>query len=229
MRFLTLLKRELQESLPWIILAVLLLLGICWFIIRMNAQDQGRWLYGVTTNGSVIDAYRIFRTDIMQESAGLMFYISIGLGIVLGFRHFWMPGFTGTWQFLIHRSVNRGALLSAKLIAASVVMLCLSIAWLLLAFYAHTSKKVIIPPESEIVGLGIFYAYLGFIVYIGTALCALSKTRWYTTKLFGLFFVLIMCILVVTQTSFLLAFLITAIVFFVLIVQIYETFLKREF
>jgi hypothetical protein len=229
MKFLTLLKRELRESVPWIILAVLLLLTIGWPIIRLTAINQTQGLYGVTTNGSVIDAYRIFRTDIMYESAIWMFFISIGLGIVLGIRHFWMPGFTGTWQFLVHRSVTRGAILSAKLIAAAVLMLCLSIAWLLLAGYAHTSKMVIIPPESGIVGMGIFYTYLGFIFYMGTALCALANTRWYTTKLFGLFFVLIMCILVLSQKSFLLAFFIAAVVFVVLIVQIYETFLKREF
>ncbi len=229
MRYFTLLKKELRESMPWIVLAVLSLLTISWFIIRMNPNAHVRWLYGAISNGSVIDEYMIFRPDIMLESAVLMFYISIGLGLVLGFRHFWMPGFTGTWQFLIHRSVTRRAILAAKLIAAAVVMLCLSIAWLLLAGYAKTSKSVIIPPESGIVGMGIFYAYLGFIVYMGTALCALTKARWYTTKLFGLFFVLITCTLVLSQMSFLLVFLITAVVFFVLIVQIYETFLKREF
>jgi len=229
MRFLALLKKELREALPWIVLAVLSLLSISWFMIRMKAFDQGRWNYNVSSNGTVIDQYMIFRADIMMESAVLMFFISIGLGLVLGFRHFWMPGFTGTWQFLIHRSVTRSVIISAKLTAAAIVMLCLSLAWLLLAGITGISERIIIPPESGIVGLGIFYAYLGFIVYMGTSLCAITKARWYTTRMFGLFFVFIMFLVIVSQTSFAQAFFISVVFFVVLIVQIYEIFLQREF
>jgi len=229
MRFLALLKKELREALPWIVLAVLSLLSISWFMIRMKAFDQGRWNYNVPSNGTVIDQYMIFRADIMLESAVLMFFISIGLGLVLGFRHFWMPGFTGTWQFLIHRSVTRSVIISAKLTAAAIVMLCLSLAWLLLAGITGISERIIIPPESGIVGLGIFYAYLGFIVYMGTSLCAITKARWYTTRMFGLFFVFIMFLVIVSQTSFAQAFFISVVFFVVLIVQIYEIFLQREF
>jgi hypothetical protein len=108
-------------------------------------------------------------------------------------------------------------------------MLCLSLAWLLLAGITGISERIIIPPDSGIVGLGIFYAYLGFIVYMGTALCAITKARWYTTRMFGLFFVFIMFLAILPQTSFVHAFFITVIFFVVLIVQIYEIFLQREF
>jgi hypothetical protein len=230
MRFLALLKKELREAVPWIILSVILLFVISWFIIRLMAVYHGpEYYHEMLPNGKVIEQFMIFRANVIQEPAALMFFISIGLGLVLGFRHFWMPGFTGTWQFLIHRSVTRSAIISAKLAAAAIVMLCLSLAWLLLARIAGMSERIIIPPDSGIIGLGIFYAYLGFTVYMGTALCAITKARWYTTRLFGLFFVFIMFLVILSQTSFAQAFFITVVFFAVLIVQIYEIFLQREF
>jgi hypothetical protein len=229
MRFLALYKKELREALPWLILAVLFLLAIGWYIIHMKAYDQRQWHYGSISNGKVIDSYMIFRTDIMLEPAVLMFFTSIGLGLAVGIRHFWVPDFTRTWQFLIHRSATRSLILSAKLTAAVTVMLCLSIAWLLLAGYAHVSERVIIPPESGIVGMGIFYSYLGFIVYLGTALCALTAARWYTTRMFGLFFVFVMFIIILSQTNFAFVFCFSVFFLTVLILQIYETFLRNEF
>jgi hypothetical protein len=230
MRFLALLKKELREAVPWIILSVTLLFVISWFLIRMDAVYRGQeWYHGMLPNGKVIEQYMLFRTDVIQGPAVLMFFIPIGLGLVLGFRHFWMPGFTGTWQFLIHRSVTRPAIISAKLAAAAILMLCLSLAWLLVAAIVGMSERIIIPPESGTVGLGIFYAYLGFIVYMGTALCSITKARWYTTRMFGLFFVFIMFIAILPQTSFAHAFFITVVFFAVLIVQIYGIFLQREF
>ena len=230
MRFLALLKKELREAVPWIILSLIILFVISWFIIRTMIIYRGQEYYvGMLSNGKIIDQHMIFRSDVLQEPAVLMFFVSIGLGLVLGFRHFWMPGFTGTWQFLIHRSVTRPAVISAKLTAAAILMLCLSIAWLLIAGFADRTERIIIPPESGIVGLGIFYAYLGFIVYMGTALCAITKARWYTTRMFGLFFVFIMFIAILSQTSFTQAFFISVAFFVVLIVQIYEIFLQREF
>lgn len=229
MRFLTLYKKELREAAPWIILAALLLLPIGWIMILMKAHDQGWWRYGAISNGQVIDEYMMFRTDIMLESAVLMFFLSIGLGLILGIRHFLVPDFTRTWQFLIHRSTTRTVVLTAKLTAAATIMFCLSLAWLILATYTHVSDRVIIPPESGIVRLGIFYAYLGFIVYLGTALCSLTTARWYTTRIFSLFFVFIMFMLILSQTNYAFVFSLTVFVLIVLVVQIYGTFLQKEF
>ena len=229
MKFLALFKKELREAVPWIILAALSLLVISWFMIVMKARDQGRWYYGAISNGEVMDGYMIFRSDIMLESAVLMFFLSIGLGLILGIRHFLVPDFTRTWQFLIHRSTTRSIVLTAKLTAAATIMFCLSIVWLILAVYTHVSDRVIIPPESGIVGLGIFYAYLGFIVYLGTALCAMTTARWYTTRIFGLFFVFIMFIIILSQTNIAVVFPLTVFFLIVLVVQIYGTFLQKEF
>ena len=229
MRFITLYKKELREAAPWIILAALSLLVIGWLMIITEAHNRERWYYGAMSNGQVIDDYKVLRPDIMLGSAVLMFFLSIGLGLVLGIRHFLVPDFTKTWQFLIHRSTTRTVILTAKLIAAVSILFCLSIAWLILAAYTHVSDRITIPAESGIVRLGVFYAYLGFIVYLGTALCALTTTRWYTTRIFGLFFVFITYILILSRTNFVFVFSITVFVLIVLAVQVYGTFLQKEF
>jgi hypothetical protein len=231
MRFLTLLKKEFREAVPWFILATLFLSVLCLYSIRMKIPEQEGWYpRGLSTkNLQVINGFAMFQTDIMEESAGFMFYISIGLGLILAVRHFLLPGLNGTWQFLIHRSVTRRAILSAKLIAAAVLMLCLSLVWLLLAGYTYISEKVIIPAGSGIECLGIFYAFLGFLVYMGTGICAIIKARWYTTRTFGLFFVLIMFFVIFRMSNLIQALVVAAIVFGILIVQIYQTFLEREF
>ena len=88
---------------------------------------------------------------------------------------------------------------------------------------------MIIPPDPTLVLLGIFYAYFGFIVYIAMGLCALTRARWYTTKMFGLFLVFIMYLIIVGQIKFISAFLMTLVVLAILIIQIYQVFLEREF
>lgn len=57
----------------------------------------------------------------------------------------------------------------------------------------------------------------------------LTTTRWYTTRMFGLFFVFIMFILILSQTNFTFVFFLTVFFLAVLIIQIYETFLQKEF
>lgn len=226
MKFLALLKKELREAVPWIILAVISLLVLSWLEIRAAIRGQKRWFLSDITIGKTID---VFHSDIIQSSAPLMLYISILLGLALGIRHFWMPGFRGTWQFLIHRSVRRTTILFAKFMAVLIAMFFLSLTWIMLAVYTHISKKVIIPAESGRVILGIFNAYLGFLVYIGTSLCALTRARWYTTKMFGIPFVLIMFIFILIMPNLACAFIMAIIVFSVLMIQIYQIFLQREF
>ena len=229
MKFFALLKKELREAVPWIIFAVISLLVLSWFMISMKEYSLRDWPYSPIKTGKIINQSEIFRGDILLEAAVLMFFISILLGLALGFIHFWMPGFRRTWQFLIHRSVTRTALIASKLSAAAIMMVCLSLAWLFLAWFTAISRRIIIPPESGLVRLGVFYAYMGFIVYMATALCALTKARWYTTKLFGLFFAFVIYIIIISQANIYRAFFISILAFFVLIFQLYQTFLQREF
>ena len=229
MKFLTLLRKELRDSLPWIIFTIISLFMISWYMISIRSYNMLRWPYGPMQNGAIIYEGNIFIEDIMLGPAFLMFFLSILLGLALGFMHFWMPGFRGTWQYLMHRSVSRLSIINSKVSAAAIIMICLSLAWLLLAEFVDMSRRIVIPPESGLVRLGVFYVFLGFIVYMAIALCALTKARWYTTKLFSIFFGLIMYLIIISQPNIYRAFVISVLAFIILIVQLYQVFMQREF
>ena len=230
MKFLTLLKKELREGIPWIILSIIFLYVISWFIIRLTLiYHTEQFYFGMLVKGAVINRDLIFRKNIIQPVAVLLFYIYIILAVILGLRHFTIPEFTRTWQFLIHRSVKKSHILTSKLAAGGIIIFCLSLAWLILACLAGASDKIVLPPDSSIILLGFFYGYLGFIVYAATGLCALTKARWFTTKSFPLIFIFIMYLMIFGQIKFINAFLVTFVVLALLIIQIYQTFLKREF
>jgi hypothetical protein len=240
MKFLTLVKKEFREALPWLLLAALFLSISSWVTINLQISNQKSWFAGKTSTmfderdlwdkyGDYLKEDDIFQPDIMRKSLRFMFYIPIGLGLILGVRHFFLQGLDGTWQYLIHRSVKKSTIVSSKLVAAALAMSCLVLIWLLFIGYTNISKKEIIPAGSWMVYLGIFYALVGFIVYMGIALCAITKARWYTTRIFGLFSVLIMLLVILSVTEFIYAFIVSVFVFGILIVQIYQTFLQREF
>lgn len=229
MKFFTLLKKEITEAIPWIIIAIMSLYLYGWFFVRMKLYDMRQGGYGILKNGEIINQYDILTNDILQGPAALMLFITIILGLVLAYIQFWMPGIRKTWQFMIHRSVSRSVIIASKLSVAAIMVICMSLAWLLLTSVVGKSKSLIIPPEEGMIRLGVFYAFLGFIAYMSAALCALTNARWYTTKLFGLFFCFAIYIIIISQPTLYRASFIWILAFIVLIVQLYQIFLQREF
>ena len=121
MRFSTLLRKELRESLPWMLLAAIIFLAMAGFVLREQAYfRQLNWYDSSFASGSVVEPYRLTPHSSLSMTGPYLIFISIGLGLVLGVRHFWIPHFTRTWPFLLHRSVNRQVVLAAKLTAAAV-------------------------------------------------------------------------------------------------------------
>ena len=63
MKFIALLKKELREAMPWIILAVISLLVLSWFMISMKVHSMQRWPYSPIKNGAIVSQSDIFRSD----------------------------------------------------------------------------------------------------------------------------------------------------------------------
>ena len=104
-------------------------------------------------------------------------------------RQFWMPAVTRTWAFTLHRSVPRWWILAAKLLVAAAGMAAsLGVVWTLVFLYAGRPGLLPYPPRPRVLGEGWFLILMGLIAYLGAALPALERTRWYTTRLFGLAF-----------------------------------------
>ncbi len=231
MRFVALLRKELRESLPWMILAAIILLACGGFILRTQAYyGQHNWYYSPLPPGTIVDTSRLIPPSPLRMAGSWLLITSIGLGLVLAVRHFWIPHFTKTWPFLLHRSVSRQMILGAKLTAATVAfVVSLGFVWVGLYWYACRPELFMVPPPVSIFIEGWLFIVLGLVAYMGAALVDLSLARWYTTKIFGLAFATIVISMAIFQWRLSWAFVMVIIGIVVLLSQIIDTFLNREF
>ncbi|MBW8038870.1 MAG: hypothetical protein FVQ85_02590 [Planctomycetes bacterium] len=232
MRFSALLRKELRESLPWMLLAAIIFLAIGGFALR-QAQLYGRydWSERDFSSGSFTGSYGLqYRRSPLQLIGIILLLTSIGLGLVLGVRHFWIPYFTRTWPFLIHRSVNRSTIFWAKL-AAAIISFLISVGaiWVALYSYSCDPERFTMLPIKRVFIEGWLFILLGLIVYLGTALTALSTARWYTTKIFSLAFATVIICAVMFEWRLSWAFAAIIIGAAILLSQINYTILNREF
>ena len=189
MRFLALVKKEFRECLPWMLLAAIAFLTIGGInlgeAIRYGHYDRVRQF----AQGSSIGMHEFKVWSPMRDTGPWLIFISAGLGLAVGIRQFWVPDYTRTWGFTVHRSTNRLTVLGAKFAGAVVVAaLSLGVTWTLLFWYACQPDAFVLPPTPRVYAEGWVFIACGLVVYLGTALSGLSRVRWYTTKVFGLAF-----------------------------------------
>ena len=183
-------KKELRECLPWLLLAaiVFLVFGGLTLWERTNMRSAG-WRYRNFSPGSDVNGYELTRNPAVETTGVALFFTSLGLGLALGVRQFWVADFMKTWGFTLHRSVSRATVLWSKLAAAMVTFIVsLGAVWIALYLYACRPELFAIPPAFRIFLEGWLFIAMGFLVYLGTAMAGLSKAKWYTTKKVGLAF-----------------------------------------
>ena len=232
MRFSALLRKELRESLPWMLLTAIAFLAIGGFFLR-QAQLGGwyEWSERYFSSRPVSETYGLqHRRSPLQLIGPVLLLTSIGLGLILGVRHFWIPYFTRTWPFLIHRSVDRTTIFWAKL-AAAIITFFISVGavWVALYSYSCRPERFTMLPIKRIFIEGWLFVLLGLVVYLGTALTALSTVRWYTTKIFGLAFATVIICAIIFEWRLGWAFAAIIIGVAILLSQIINTISKREF
>ncbi len=203
MKFIALLRKELREGLPWIVLAGVVFLFFGGLIlqeqVRRFIENPRMWHYQA---GSELRIHSFVRHPMVGSIGAMLLLCSIGLGIVLGGRQFWVPRFTRTWAFTLHRSVSRRTVLAAKASAAVLgFVLSLGLLWTLLFIYASRPGVLPYPPAMRSFAEGWIFILLGLLVYLATALAGLSQARWYTTKMCGLGLAILISILAMTQAS----------------------------
>jgi len=235
MRFLALSRKELRESLPWLLLAGLLLLGVGLLILRSEARfarmDKQHWSSRQALGpGEVVNTYALVRSPHLTMVAMWLAFIGPGLGLVLGVCHFWVPLFARTWSFLLHRSTSRMSILGAKLAAAILgLLISLGLVWTGLYWYACRPGLLPIPEPIQILIVGWVYIAIGLVVYMGTALSALSTARWYTTRIFGLAFAALAAFVILLQWHLGWVLVLTVLAIAILFVQTVAAFLSREY
>ncbi|MCD4830352.1 MAG: hypothetical protein K8R02_00930 [Anaerohalosphaeraceae bacterium] len=238
MRFKALLYKEIREVLPWLLLAAAALLAFGFIFLQLSARSiEWHWQTFPVGNISAIQSssdpdvtiWNMFYGPFIASAGTLLFLISIGLGIAIGVRQYWMGFFIKTWGFMLHRSASRGQILTAKLTAGAISFAPLAVIWALLYLYGHNRELFPVPPATRTFIEGLIFIGLGYVVYLAIAIARLSPEKWYTRIILGpalgiwVFFALVM------QWQITLACGVLIIAAAILLVQITNVFLTREF
>ena len=210
MRFIALLRKELREILPWLLLAALLMLLIGGGLLRESVRHK--------------------RQFPLSDFGPLLLSLATGLGLVVAGRQFGVPGFLKTWAFTIHRSASWATILLAKLAAASIALvLAIAVLWTVMFFYAVKHELLVRSPGMRILAEGWIYISLGLIAYLAAALVGISTARWYTTRVFPLALALGIGFVALVQTGLAYPLLVIAAGAVLLGSQVVHAFLHREY
>ena len=228
MKFAALLKKELRICLPWLLLCILVFGLFGTLTIRGGMLNQKHYLEQGYQDGHPYYNY-VLNTPI-YEIGPLILMIAMALGVLLAIVQFFLPELFRTWAFTIHRSINPHLIVWSKFAAAGITFLIsLGLLWTLFYSYAAVPGRFYLPIFFKTYLEGWIYILAGLIAYWGTALAAISTAHIYTTRLLGLAVATGAIFLMVLQTSITGAVISAAVGAAVLIVQIFHTFMSREY
>jgi hypothetical protein len=230
MRFAALLKKELRQALPWMLLALIALLFFGSLIIQSEQEHQWTWNANNIKADSSMSLHSLDMRYPLYEMGGWLIAISIALAVALGVTQFLLPFFQRNWAYTIHRSVNLTTILLAKFTAAAIAMvLSIGVIWTLLYQYACQPGMFPFPPSERVLLEGWLFILMAMVIYFATALTAVSPTKWYTTRVFPLVFTLFVYIIAFSGQTPLYFVIIALIAATGFCVQTIHTFTNREF
>ena len=229
MKFLALLKKELRESLPYIMIVGILLLAGGFLCVDAYVRHLPAFEPPITP-GAFIPAYQLTQEHNLNGAGIWIFICAVGLGLGLGILQFWIPQLTRTWPFLLHRSAARITILCAKIMAGVLgILVTLGTLWTLLFVYACQKQAFVPVINYRILAEGWILIALGFVTYLATACAGLDAHRWYTTKLVSAAFALFMIAVVFSQWRIGAAMAVIVLTGLVLFLQASVSFQNRQF
>lgn len=231
MKFIALIRKEMREILPWTLLATIAFAAISIFVMKMEMINSGsNWNHDQIKPGEPVSNYVLFEYSVLTIQGAWLFAVSLAMGIVLAIRQFWIPFFTKTWQFEIHRSVKRVTILRAKILTAiSGIIIPLGSIWTALYLYACKPGVFTFPPSFRNYIEGWIFITMGLLIYFAISLTALTRARWYTTKITGPLFATFIITITMSCITLNWAFAYMTIGIIMLLSQVAHTFLNREF
>jgi hypothetical protein len=230
MKLRALVYKEFRECLPYVLGAAVLLIA-CGFTSVQIAINPNMVDYRFATFSADNDYWQwdSFHSSFIQPAGAFLLLFAVALGISIGIRQYAAESLVRTWGYLLHRSVNRGTILFAKLFSALLSFIPLIIIWSIFYMYAHDKRYFPIPPTSRIFIEGLIFTAFGYVAYLAIAMAALSKAKWYTTKKVSIAFGIWMFINLIVQWQLFWAWMTIIIASAILLVQITDSFLNREF
>jgi hypothetical protein len=225
-------RKEIWHNKHWMGLA----LGFVLFFTIVIYIDQTEYArhfnsrnYAVNSKINIWELYNNGVNSIsMRGFSAIYFFAAVGLGILIAVSQFWVPFFTNTWKFTLHRPIKRGKMLMLMFTSAAfMIALIAGGSWTIL--WLKGRAEFSLPPTFTSLAEGWLFTLEGFIAYLAIALAALSEERWYTTKLVPLLFALLTWIAIWMSITFTSAFIITGIYMAIVMPLIYRKFETREF
>ena len=101
--------------------------------------------------------------------------------------------------------------------------------WTVLFLLASRPGVLPFPPRGAILAEGWVFVLLGAVTYLGTALSALGKTRWYTTRMVPLAFAALVVFMVFAVYSYAAVATILVVGLAVLLVRLFHRFAVNDF
>jgi hypothetical protein len=162
-------KKELREVLPLVVLGVILELALAWSATGMRLG------FFEHTTGAI--------PFVSEQTSASFFYVSGALALALGLWQTMLESSRGTFQFLLHRPLDRRAILATKLavgLAATLVVALLPVA--LYSFWAATPGTHAGPFEWSMTTWAWVECAQMPLVYLGAFLSGLRPGRWFGSR-----------------------------------------------
>jgi ABC-type transport system involved in multi-copper enzyme maturation permease subunit len=225
MKFLTLVKKEFRECLPWICLAgiVFMAAGVLLLDFQLRVDQWSRQRPSETHPGILVSY------SPLQNLGLLLVIVAVYLGIVMGIRQFLPPTFDKTWSFTLHRPVHPWTIVMAKFLAAGLgLAVSTGLPWVLMYLYAASPGRFLKPVLPRVFWEGCLMIALGLVAYLGAAVSAMRPVRWYTTRIFGAAFGVGVCMLCIMGTPLAHAWVLVVVGACVLAAQVLNAVCLRE-
>ncbi|MFI4913370.1 MAG: hypothetical protein ACIAQZ_17060 [Sedimentisphaeraceae bacterium JB056] len=225
-------KKEIIHNKHWMGLALGFLLFFTTVIyveqVKMEQRNTPQ-NYAVNSEISLWSIYGSGSYTIhIRSFSALYFFSAAGLGILVGVSQFWVPFFTNTWKFTLHRPIKRSAALTLMLLSAAfIIALIAGGSWTIL--WLKAKSQFTLPPTTGALAEGWLFVLEGFVAYLAVALAALNQHRWYTAKFLPLLFAFLTWIVMWTTVSFTGAIMAAGIYILIVMPLIYRKFETREF
>lgn len=224
-------RKEFWHTKFWMLITLAIIFAFSLLAYTTISQFKSWNLFdNQDANSTVYLFYFYHDTAVLNITlfGGIFMFGAAILGILIGISQFWVPFFTNTWKFTLHRPIKRSSILSVMLFNAAIIFaLIIGGSWSFLWLNAALEFDVY-PSKSEL-AQGWLFALEGFMIYLAIALTALNCYRWFTIKLYPLMFVLISLGMIWSTATFLAAISLAAIYFAVILPLLYYEFEKREF
>jgi hypothetical protein len=228
MKFKALVYKEIRECLPYVIGTAVLLLAFGFTMVQITiSSDFIARQYDSVRVGQW--SWYLLRGSFIQPAGVWSLIFSIALGIALGIRQYSAEFFARTWGFLLHRSVNRGTILAAKLLTGLLSFIPVAIIWVLFYIYAYNKRYFPIPPTERIFWEGLLFVAFGYVSYLAITMAALNKAKWYTTKKISIAFGIWVFVALMVQWQLFWSWIAIIAAAAILLIQITNIFLNREF